>query len=67
MSTPRCVFTATLLPNGKVLAAGGANEVAYIDSAELYDFRTGMWSSTGSMLAARSVVRFGNVLILACR
>ena len=41
--------TATLLPNGKVLIAGG-----YLDaSAELYDPATGTWSATGELSEAR--------------
>ncbi len=41
--------TATLLPSGKVLVAGG--ETA---SAELYDPATNTWSSTGSLSVSRS-------------
>jgi hypothetical protein len=46
--------TATLLPNGTVLVAGGfdSHEVA-VASAELYDPSTGRWSDTGSMRDAR--------------
>jgi hypothetical protein len=46
MGTARFSHTATLLPNGKVLVAGGgyAN-----DSAELYDPDTGTFTPTGSM------------------
>jgi hypothetical protein len=49
MSTPRSNHTATLLPNGKVLVAGGT-----VNSAELYDPQLGTWSSTGSMATSRS-------------
>jgi N-acetylneuraminic acid mutarotase len=54
MSTVRQFHTATLLPNGKVLVAGGSdsNNTA-ISSAELYDPSTSTWSSTGSMTMAR--------------
>jgi N-acetylneuraminic acid mutarotase len=41
--------TATLLPNGKVLVAGGSG----LNSAELYDPATGTWSVTGSLNIAR--------------
>ena len=40
--------TATLLPNGKVLVAGGAN------SSELYDPSTGTWTQTGNLNFTRS-------------
>jgi Galactose oxidase, central domain len=59
MHTARAGATATLLANGKVLVAGGANldstSHAHIyNSAELYDPATGQFSTTGSMTAARS-------------
>jgi hypothetical protein len=38
-----------LLPNGKVLAAGGLNTSGHLASAELYDPAAGTWSTTGSM------------------
>jgi N-acetylneuraminic acid mutarotase len=56
MGTARVDAVATLLPNGKVLLAGGFNGVAsrYEATAELYDPATGSWSTTGSMTTARS-------------
>ena len=54
MSTARNEHTATLLPNGQVLVAGGQG--CYLGpcaSAELYDPATGMWTATGSLAAAR--------------
>jgi hypothetical protein len=44
--------TATLLPNGKVLAAAGDGLVA-LASAELYDPASGTWTTTGSLDTAR--------------
>src|SRR5207237_1745205 len=43
--------TATLLPNGKVLVAGGYDAYigSYLASAELYDPATGRWSTTGGL------------------
>ena len=50
MNTNRGYHTATLLPSGKVLVAGGVSGVgnAY-SSAELYDPATGIWTKTSSM------------------
>jgi hypothetical protein len=53
MSTARSGHTATLLPNGKVLVAGGYGTYNFLASAELYDPATGLFSSTGSMSTAR--------------
>jgi uncharacterized delta-60 repeat protein len=54
MSTNRSEHTATVLPSGKVLVAGGQNSNGYLSSAEVYDPSTGTWSSTGSLNTARS-------------
>jgi hypothetical protein len=53
MSTPREDQTATLLPSGKVLVAGGNNKSATLATAELYDAIDGTFSGTGSMITAR--------------
>ncbi len=55
MSTARAFPTATLLPNGKVLVAGGFNgsTCTAFASAELYDPSSDSWSATGSMSTAR--------------
>ena len=49
----RSAHTATMLPSGKVLFAGGFID-ADITSAELYDPAAGTFTSTGSLSAARS-------------
>ena len=55
LATARYNHTATLLPNGKVLVAGGYSDTLfYLSSAELYDPATGNWSSAGSMATNRS-------------
>ena len=51
LNTPRAGHTATLLPNGVVLAAGGGATLA---SAELYDPAGGSWAATGSLNTPRS-------------
>ena len=42
---------AVLLPDGKVLVAGGGIYPQMLDSAELYDPDTGSWTATGDMNA----------------
>jgi Galactose oxidase, central domain/Kelch motif len=54
LKTARLRHTATLLPDGRVLAAGGGQgESGPLKSAELYDPTTGTWSGTGSFHTAR--------------
>jgi hypothetical protein len=52
LNTARAAHTATLLPNGKVLVAGGYNG-SNLTSAELYDPASGSWSATGSLNTGR--------------
>jgi Kelch motif len=53
MNTTRTAHSATLLPNGQVLVAGGAGSVGGLTSAELYNPATGKWTFTGSMATGR--------------
>jgi hypothetical protein len=58
LNAGRNQHTATLLPNGKVLVAGGNNgsyPYTILSSAELYDPVTGTWASTGSLITTRCV------------
>jgi len=53
--TARSQHTATLLPNGKVLVAGGLDSSSNsLASAELYDPASGTWMETGNLAFARS-------------
>ena len=45
--------TATLLPTGKVLVAGGTIGGSSLFRAELYDPATGSWTATGSLFTDR--------------
>ena len=54
LGTARWSHTATLLPNGQVLVAGGIGISAYLSSAELYDPATGTWTATNSLATARA-------------
>ena len=55
MTVAREGHTATLLPNGKVLIAGGLDYDRLLASAELYDPATGTFTATGSITMLREV------------
>jgi len=69
MLSPRSGHSATLLPDGKVLIAGGMRRNQdFYRSAELYDPATGKFSQTGEMSIGRVghaavLLRSGKVLI----
>ena len=72
MLAARQYHTATLLPNGKVLVAGGEVQNAPTNTAELYEPATGIWTQTGSMHANRelhtaTLLRNGKVLVAGGR
>ena len=54
MATGRVSATATRLPDGRVLVAGGQNATGFLASAEIYDPVTGTWSAAPNMSTARS-------------
>src|SRR5271166_6138255 len=57
MLSARDGHTATILTNGKILAAGGTNNGVALTSAELYTPATGTWASTGNMNVGRTLAR----------
>jgi hypothetical protein len=70
MITARAYGTATLLPSGKVLIAGGGryDHSGELSSTELYDPSSNTWSSAASLVTARvghtaSLLHSGKVLI----
>jgi N-acetylneuraminic acid mutarotase len=54
LNVARTFHTATLLPDGRVLVAGGYG-LSPLDSAELYDPVSGKWSVTGNLVKPRVV------------
>lgn len=75
MSTSRIDFKMVLLPDGRVLAAGGTpdnynvNQPVSLNSSEIYDPATGVWTLTRSYMMSRRVdqqmvsLLNGNVLV----
>ena len=59
LTVGRRLHTATLLPGGKVLVAGGTSGITAVPSpslntAQLYDTVSNTWSSAGSMVGVRA-------------
>lgn len=54
LNQARIAHTATLLPDGKVLIAGGYDRNDALSTAELYDPTTSTFTATGSLNEARS-------------
>ncbi|CAK0758371.1 putative High-affinity leucine-specific transport system, periplasmic binding protein LivK [Gammaproteobacteria bacterium] len=69
MSQARYSHTGTLLPNGKVLVAGGQDNSNLFSSTEIYDPATDTWTTTGSMSWIRddhtaTLLHNGKVLVV---
>src|SRR5438067_2439827 len=55
LGTARNYHTATVLPSGKVLVAGGDDSIGTsLNSTELYDPAAGTWTATGNLGTART-------------
>jgi N-acetylneuraminic acid mutarotase len=68
LMVPRRSHTATLLLDGRVLAAGGADRDGTNSSAELYDDKDDRWFATGDMTSQRShhtAIRLADGIVLA--
>lgn len=69
MASVRAGHTATLLPNGRVLLAGGWNGSRQLTTAEVYDPATRTFRAAGSLAQARgghtaTLLRDGRVLLV---
>jgi hypothetical protein len=69
MSVARVGFTDSILPDGRVLLAGGQNASGNLASSEIYDPATGKFSASGSLSTLRvghtaTVLRDGRVLLV---
>lgn len=60
LSNPRFNHTATLLPGGRVLVAGGQTSQVVYDNGELYDSVTGSWTR----IATAGVARYSHTATL---
>lgn len=55
LKIPRFGFTATALPSGKALVAGGCcDAIGNIKTAEVYDPASGTWTTTGDLTDGRA-------------
>lgn len=68
MNIPRQNHTATLLPDGNVLVAGGSSTGTYTNTAEIYIATAAVWRSVGDMPSGRSqhtatLLKNGKVLV----
>lgn len=56
MSTPRASHAAAVLPDGRVLIAGGWTGTGYTKSAEIFDPETKQWKPAGAMSEATTTL-----------
>ena len=69
MNNARNGHTASVLSNGYVLVAGGSNSHGYLNTSELYNPLTDVWTLTGQFNDGRedhtaSVLSNGQILIV---
>jgi hypothetical protein len=55
MGVAREQHTASRLPDGRVIVAGGWDGASYLSSAEIYDPTSQSWASTGGMTSPRAL------------
>jgi hypothetical protein len=68
MKHARDTFTLTALPDGNVLASGGASGHGWLASSEIFDVKSGTWRPTGDLNQPRyghtaTVLQDGRVLV----
>lgn len=68
MAVARADGSATALPDGSIIVAGGVGTTGQLTSAEVYNPTSSAWSSTGAMIEARAqhaavALRDGRVLV----
>jgi Galactose oxidase, central domain/Kelch motif len=69
LAAARSYQTATLLPSGKVLVAGGGDLTGALSGAEVYDSASNTWSPAGQLATARdqptaTLLPSGKVLVV---
>ena len=69
MNVQRMSHSATLLHDGRVLAVGGTGTSGNLDSSEIFDPSTGVWTMAGTLARRRAghtatLLQDGRVLVV---